>query len=50
MRTDRWLADLGRAAFFAAVNGGVQINLVFGSMLVVGLIHLGCGWRRMAAG
>jgi hypothetical protein len=33
-------------ACFAVVNHGVQINLVFGPMFVVGLMNLGCGWRR----
>ena len=39
------LLILGGSAFFVIVNGGVQLNLVFGLMLVVGLPHLGCGWR-----
>ena len=39
------LLILGGPPFFAVVNHGVQINLVFGPMLGVGLIYLGCGWR-----
>ena len=34
---------LGGMAFFAVVNGGVRLNLVFGPMFLVGLICLGCG-------
>ena len=42
----RRLLILGGIAFFAIVNYGVPINLVFGPMFVVGLICLGCGvWR-----
>jgi len=37
---------LGGLAFFAVVNHGVRLNLVFGPMLAVGLLYLGCGWRR----
>jgi hypothetical protein len=40
------LLILGGLAFFAVVNHGVPLNLVFAPMLVVGLIYLGCGWRR----
>jgi len=32
--------------FFAIVNHGIQLNLVFGPMFWVGLVYLGCGWRR----
>ena len=39
------LLIVGGLAFFAVVNHGIQINLVFGPMLGVGLIYLGCGWR-----
>ena len=37
------LLILGGLPFFAIVNHGVQINLVFGPMFVVGLINLGAG-------
>ena len=37
---------LGGLVFFAIVNHGVRLNLVFGPMLAVGLIYLGCGWWR----
>ena len=40
------LLILGGLAFFAVVDGGVKLNLVFGPMLAVGLIYLGCRWRR----
>ena len=40
------LLILGGFAFFAAVNHGVKLNVVFGSMLAVGLLHLLCGWLR----
>ena len=38
------LLILGGFAFFAIVNHGIRLNLVFGPMLAVGLIFLGCGW------
>jgi hypothetical protein len=38
---------LGGLAFFAIVNHGIQLNLVFGPMLAVGLIYLGCGWKSL---
>jgi NADH:ubiquinone oxidoreductase subunit 2 (subunit N) len=38
------LLVLGGLAFFAIVNHGVQLNVVFGPMLVVGLLYSGCGW------
>jgi len=41
------LLILGGLAFFAIVNHSVQVNLVFGPMLAVGLLYLGCGWRRI---
>ena len=37
---------LGGFAFFAIVNHGVRLNLVFGPMFVVGLIYLACGWMK----
>jgi hypothetical protein len=39
------LLILGGFAFFAVVNRGVKLNVVFAPMLAVGLIYLGCGWR-----
>ncbi len=37
---------LSGLAFFAIVNHGVNLNVVFGPMLVVGLLYLACGsWR-----
>ena len=38
---------LGGLAFFAIVNHGLQLNLVFGPMLAVGLIFLGGGWKSL---
>lgn len=32
--------------FFAVVNHGIRIKLVFGPMFLVGLLFLGYGWRR----
>ncbi|MGA2034919.1 MAG: hypothetical protein ABSG68_21940 [Thermoguttaceae bacterium] len=37
---------LGGLAFFAIVNHGVRLNLVFGPILAVGLLYLGYGWGR----
>jgi hypothetical protein len=39
------LLILGGLAFFAVVNHGIKLNLVFGPMLAVGLLYLGCGWK-----
>ena len=39
------LLILGGLAFFAIVNHGIKLNLVFGPMLAVGLLYLGCGCR-----
>ena len=33
-------------AFFAVVNHGIRFNVVFGPMLVVGVLHMLCGWLR----
>jgi hypothetical protein len=42
------LLILGGLAFFAVVNDGIRFSLVFGPMIVVGLIYLVCGWTRVA--
>jgi hypothetical protein len=41
---------LSGLAFFAIVNHGVKLSLVFGPMLAVGLLYLGCGWLKNKAG
>lgn len=40
------LLILGGFAFFAIENHGVKFNLVFGPMLVAGLLYLLGGWLR----
>ena len=42
------LLILGGLAFFAVVNDGIRFSLVFGPMIVVGLIYLVCEWTRVA--
>ena len=37
---------LGGWAFFAIVNHGLKLNVVFVPMLAVGLLYLGCGWWK----
>lgn len=37
---------LSGLAFFAIVNHGIKLNVVFGPMLTAGLLYLGCGWWR----
>ena len=39
------LLILGGLGFFAAVNHGVRLNVVFGPMLLTGLLFLFCWWR-----
>jgi hypothetical protein len=40
---------LSGLAFFAIVNHGVKLNVVFGPMLAVGLMYVGYGWWRARA-
>ena len=42
---------LGGLGFFAMVNRGIKLNVVFGPMLAVGLLYVACGsWRARARG
>ncbi len=38
------LLVLGGFAFFAAVNHGIQFNVVFGPLLATGLMYSACPW------
>ena len=40
------LMILGGTGFFAIINHGVKLNLVFGPLLAVGLMYLVCWWRK----
>jgi hypothetical protein len=44
------LLTLGGLALFAVVNHGIRFDVVFGSMLAVGLLYLLCGWLRSRVG
>ena len=41
---------LGGFAFFAAVNHGVKLNVVFGPMVAVGLLYLVYDYRKEKPG
>jgi len=43
------LLILGGFGFFAAVNHGIRLNVVFGPMVVTGLLFLLCWWRTRKA-
>ncbi len=40
------LLILGGLAFFAIVNHGVPLNIIFVPWLLTGLLYLGCGWMK----
>ena len=40
------LLILGGFGFFAAVNHGIRLNVVFGPLLATGLMYLACWWMN----